>query len=250
MKYRFIVVGLVGLNSYQTKFMASSINYHPSFTSSSLSLYPLSNGVNDIVSDTTVSISNILSDTITITSYANMTFTYSVISGTTYSSDINFQTNDLTIYVAENNILTVYPNLPCSISGSTSISYSLASYNGASIPSWISIDSISGILTISAPDVTTDSSNYFYVNTLVSSGSSTLTKLIKLTVLNCVAQNWEKCSSQSATTWASWSSGYSFNSGNWIKQASETAKALSTTTQSIVGAVAAAVLIDNIISIS
>ena len=144
--------------------------------------------------------------------------------------------------------MIIYLDLPCSESGSTIMSYSLASYNAASIPTWVSIDS-SGLLTISAPDVSVDTSNQFYVITAVNGGSGSLYKLIKLTVTNWVAQNWDKWSTQGATIWSSWNTGYSLSSGSWVK-ISETAQTLATTTQSLVGAVVVVVLANNIIGAS
>ena len=141
--------------------MATSVNYHPSFSSSSLSLVPLPDGTNDITPDISVSISSIIVDIVTITTTSNVIATYYVVSGSTYISDVSFQTNDQTILVSENSITQILPNLPCSSSSSTSIVYSLASYNGAAVPSWITVDSTSGLLKITAPEVSADTSNYF-----------------------------------------------------------------------------------------
>ena len=228
--------------------MATSVNYHPSFSSSSLSLVPLPDGTNDIAPDISVSISSIIGDTITITSTPNVAVTYFVVLGSTYISDVSFQTNDQTISVSENSITQLLPDLPCSSSGSTSIVYSLVSYSGAIVPSWIAIDSASGLLNISAPEVSADTSNYFYIKSVITGSSDPLLNLVKLTILNCVAQNWEKWSNQGAAICSLWKSEYALSSGSWVKQISDTAYKLSVTIQLVFATTIVIVLVNTVIN--
>ena len=130
-------------------------------------------------------------------------------------------------------------DLPCSSSGSTSISFSFGNYNGGSVPSWIQIDSNTGVLNITTPDISQDIEFNFYIYSgmSVSSNLVQIPKLIKFKVLNCNAQNWEKCQFKSNSIWALWNSGYILHNGGWIIP-TETAKGLKTTTQSIMASAA------------
>ena len=107
------------------------------------------------------------------------------------TSEVNYQTNDQSINVYENTISKKTPDLPCSISGSTSISFSISNYL-TTAPSWVTIDSSSGILSISAPEVTSDSEFDFCINSIVNGVADPIQKKIKLTILNCVPSNCQK----------------------------------------------------------
>ena len=142
--------------------------------------------------------------------------------------------------------------MPWSSSGLTSISFSIWSYNGSALPSWITIDSTSGELKILAPSVYSNTDYYFCINSAVSSVSSLITKLIKLTVSNCSVQNWQTCSDSNGLVCSVWMSRYILLSGSCSNkeclnkenntQVSETAKSLTTTTQSVVGTLAGIVV--------
>ena len=56
-----------------------------------------------------------------------------------------YQTDDQSLSAVENTITQTTLNLPCSSSGTTTISYSLSAYNGGTIPSWVSINSLTGV---------------------------------------------------------------------------------------------------------
>ena len=144
----------------------------------------------------------------------------------------------------ENTAAKIQPDLPCSISGSTSITFSTANYVASTVPSWVAIDSVSGILSINAPEISLDTEYDFYINSAVNGISSPIQKLIKLIITNCTAKNWKKCISTNSLACESCVSGYDLTSGVWdisktttsqnsIKT-SETAKALSKTTTSVV----------------
>ena len=94
---------------------------------------------------------------------------------------------DESISVIENNNSEYTPNLSCSTTGSTSISHSIGDYNDTNLaPDWVSINSSSGVLTIKAPNVSSDTEYYFYINSKITGVSNSIKKLIKLTVLNCI----------------------------------------------------------------
>ena len=106
----------------------------------------------------------------------------------------------------------------------------------STLPSWVAINSTTGVLSIVAPDVSSDTEYDFYIVSSVSGVTSSILKKIKLTVLNWSVSNWQKCSSTSISIWDTCYSGYVLSSGGvWINS-SYTAKALSTTTISVVTA--------------
>ena len=162
---------------------------------------------------------------------------------------VNYLTADQTIYAMENSATQILPDLPCSISGSTSISFSTANYMASTVPSWVVIDSVSGILSINAPEVSSNTEYDFYINSAVSGVSSPIQKLIKVIITNCAAKNWKKCISTNSLTCETCLSGYVLSSGMWdIPKASETAKALSKTTTSLVIATTGIVVLTSMIN--
>ena len=128
----------------------------------------------------------------------------------------------------------------------------------STVPSWVAIDSSSGILNINAPEVSLDTEHDFYINSAVSGVSSPVQKLIKLMIINCTAKNWKRCISTNSLTWETCSSGYILTSGVWeiskttasqsSQTTSETAKALSKTTTSAVIAIAGIVVLASIMN--
>ena len=156
---------------------------------------------------------------------------YISISPTT--SDAYVQIVTQTLYVSESTNSAYTPNLSCSISGSTSITYSLSSYNGAIIPSFVSIDPTTGVLTIAAPSVSSSTAYSFYITSTISGMSSSVQKIINLTInkstssnnQNCTASNCQLCSATNSAVCSSCNSGYSLNSGSCILNVSQANKA-------------------------
>ena len=135
----------------------------------------------------------------------------------------------------------------------------------STVPSWVAIDSFSGILSINAPEVSLDTEYDFYINSAVSGVSSPIQKLIKLIINNCAAKNWKKCVSTNSLVCQTCASGYFISSGVWdiskttnpqssqtatsesSQTTSETAKALRKTTTSIVIAITVIVVLTSLI---
>ena len=151
------------------------------------------------------------------------------------TSDVNYLTDDQSISTAESFTSIITPDLPCSISGSTSISFSIGNYLKPA-PSWVSIGSTSGALTIIAPEVALDTEFDFYINSDVSGVSSPIHKLIKLTILNCISSNCQRCVNSSGSICAVCISGYDLNSGTCVQNL-DVAKALSSATKAMGGAI-------------
>ena len=80
--------------------------------------------------------------------------------------------------------MSVTPDLTCSKTGTTTITYGLSAYLSNVIPSWVSLNSSTGLLTIAAPSVTADTTYPFYVTSNYSGAVSLVLKLTQVTVLN------------------------------------------------------------------
>ena len=136
----------------------------------------------------------------------------------------------------------------------------------STVPSWVAIDSVSGVLSINAPEFFLDTEYDFYINSAVSGVSSPIRKLIKLIITNCAAKNWKKCISTNSLACDTCFSGYVLTSGMWdiskttasqssqtttsqsSQTTSETAKALSKTTTSAVIAITGIVVLTSMIN--
>ena len=148
---------------------------------------------------------------------------YNLVSST--NSDAYFQIATQAFSVTESTTSTQTPSLSCSFSGSTSIVYSLSSYNGAIIPSFVSINSTTGVLSIAAPSVSSSTTYNFYITSTISGMSSPVQKIINLTISKCTASNCQICSATNSAVCASCNSGYNLNSGSCTLNVSEANKA-------------------------
>ena len=205
----------------------------------------LQSGTDDISLDSGQTISPVTFPAIASASYSNLTISFVSISS--YTSDVNYQTNDLSISILESTTLQKTPDLPWSISGTTTISFTIANYLSSTIPSWITLNSTSGFMNITSPTVTSDTEFDFYINSIISGVSGPVPKLIKLTILNCSPSNWQKWIITNNTICEVCNSGYYLNSGAW-ESSSKTAQSLSTTTTVIVGVIAGIAAISSIIN--
>ena len=114
--------------------------------------------------------------------------------------------------------------------------YTMVGYEGASIPSWVSLDSSSGLLRISTPNVSSDFVSSFNINSVVNGVSDPIQNLIKIAVLDCTVQNCLKCSITSGSSWSTWVSNYDVNSsGLCVQDPSDLAKNLRISLQILFG---------------
>ena len=169
--------------------MPESIDAHLYLVDNSITMIPLASGVDDIIPDVQSSMVLLSLITVIVPTYTNSTVSYTATTPTI--SDVYFQTTTYSFSMTENNFMQTTLDLPCSSSGSTSISFSFGNYNGGSVPSWIQIDSNTGVLNITTPDISQDIEFNFYIYSgmSVSSNLVQIPKLIKFKVLNCNAQN-------------------------------------------------------------
>ena len=176
----------MGTSGYTAKFVPQSITLNLNFSSAPWSMTALSSGTDDIISQSGVTIAAPdASFTPAAGTSTIQTATYQSISDTT--SDVYFQVNTQTFSVCESTNSTQTPNLPWSFTGSTSITYSLSSYKGSIVPSFVSINSTTGILTITAPWVTSSTDYTFSILSAVSGFTDPAQTIIKLSVKNCTA---------------------------------------------------------------
>ena len=130
------------------------------------------------------------------------------------SSDAYLQIATQSFSVSESTTSTQTPNLSCSFSGSTSITFSLSSYNGGVVPSFVSIDSATGVLSISAPSVSSSTTYSFNIDSTISGMSGPVQKIINLTVNKCTPSNCQVCTVTDSTICTTCNSGYNLSSGS------------------------------------
>ena len=116
--------------------------------------------------------------------------------------------------VVANNVYLLSPLLPCSPSSTTPISYSLATYNSGQNPSFVSVNATTGILTVSA---TTEQITTFLVNSAVTSVTTSIPKVVSITVQKCMVDNWQTWSISSTNICTSWNSGYLLYNSIWYE---------------------------------
>ena len=107
-------------------------------------------------------------------------------------SSVNFYIGNSDVYLALTTAQTFSivsstsslfsPSVACSVSGSTSITYSIADYSGTIHPSWATVNSNTGKLAISAPTVSAITSFSFYVDSTVSGITNPAHSLVTITV--------------------------------------------------------------------
>ena len=204
--------GYKGSSAYLTKFMIQSIEVHQDISTGTWTMNALSTGTDDIISESGQTIGTPSSRTVNAASYTNQTVVY--VPGTSYISDVYYQTFSQTYTYSININTQITPDLTCSSTGGTSIIFSLAIYNGNSIPSWVSVDSSSGILTISTPNISTITDYSFYISATISGVSNVVNKLITITVQgSCSVSNCQTWSTTDSSVWTTCNSGYTLSSG-------------------------------------
>ena len=184
--YRFIVTGTLSSNGYIVKYNPSMFDSLTNFTSASWTMIVLLLGTEDITLTTSLILAS-LSQTVSNPPYTNQTLTYNLVS--TSTSDVISQVLDQSYSIVENKFTQVTPDLTCSSSGSTSISFSISNYMSSTAPAWVVIDSSTGMLNITAPTVSTDTGFDFHIDSNIAGVSQPIKKLIKIYILDCKASN-------------------------------------------------------------
>ena len=224
----------MGTNGYTTKFIPQSFGSNSDFTTIVLSMNALSVVTDVITPESGVTLGFASSITVTASTYLNLSTTYTQVSST--SSDVYFYTKSQSFSFSEATNNTWTPNLSCSFSGTTSIFYSLSSYNGSNFPSFVSINSATGVLSINAPNVSSSTDYSFMIVSNILGISSQVNDIITLTIMKCTVSNCRQCSSTDSSVWSICDSGYNLNSGIWNLPEFETAKSLTISNQTMIGA--------------
>ena len=164
-------------NNYIAKASISMIPDIPGLSSSAVTMISLESGFTYNPSSLAASGPN--SHTQTNLSLTTTSLTSSA--SATNSTDL--VTNTMTYTNSSLNEGTYYQidvDLTCSINGSTSITYELVSYNGSSVPNWITLDSTNFQLTGTTSDIDEDTQYVFAIN--ATANGTTYQKVIDLTV--------------------------------------------------------------------
>ena len=172
----------------------------------------LTSGTDDIVAESGQIVTSAGTQTVNTATYTPQAVTYTSL--ITYTSDTNYELKEQFFYVIEGTTIQKFPSLTWSVSGSSSVSYNIQNYI-TTAPSWITIDSSTGVLTITAPEVASDTEYSFYVNSDVSSPLVSVQKIVRIAILNWIASHCNKCLSTSTSEWEIWNSGYSLVSREW-----------------------------------
>ena len=175
----------------------------------------LSSGTEDITADTGQTFGTSISLAVGVPSplYTNQTVTY--VSGASYTSDVSYQTSSQTYTFSKNGNIQITPDISCSFSGSTSITYNLASYSGNAIPSWVTISSSTGQLTITTPNPAVNTDYPFYISSTISGVTGAVNKLITITISSWIVSNWQVCQATDVAIWTACTSGYTLSSNSW-----------------------------------
>ena len=151
----------------------------------------LPSGSYDVVTETGMPALSFTPVSVSSISWINQTY----IIAQSYWTDVYYQTNYQYVSVIEKTSTQVLPDLSCSLSSSTSIVFSLGSFNSEVVPSWVTIDVSTGILTITSPEVEQDTNYNFNVNAMITGLTLQTQKQVKL-----IVKDWSTWGSQTAKT--------------------------------------------------
>ena len=189
--------------SYISKWMIDQFSSHPDFQASGLSMSIGTSGSYDIIQKKTpTSISSQTSGGSSTYSYLSSSFTIQNMTGEYYQVQINI-TPETYSNLLVNSVIVKTPSLTCSTT--STITFTLASYNGGQIPSWVSCNSVSGVLTMNTPNASSSTNYMFYINADVPGTLSPIQKLITIGITQCLVSHWDTWSSTDTTVWITWS---------------------------------------------
>jgi hypothetical protein len=131
----------------------------------------------DSASDTLLAL---VTHTVTVNnSPASGTVTY--IESTNWVENIVYFSFSQTITVIEKENFVISPGVTCSTSG-VAVSYALSQYNSEPVPTWVTIDSSTGVLTGAAPEVDSLTSYSMYINSTSSEFTGASQKILIIQV--------------------------------------------------------------------
>ena len=179
------------INYYITKFLLSLIAQHPDFVSSALIMDVFPSGSYDIITEAGMPALILSSPSLSPATYTNQSFTLT----RNYSTDVYYLTDSQSLSVTEKTNSQILLDLSCSLSSSTSIVFSISSYNNQEVPSWVAVDANTGLLSLTSPEVEQNINYSFYVDAVITEVSKKIQRVINLTV-----KDWSTWGSQTAKT--------------------------------------------------
>jgi hypothetical protein len=140
--------------------------------------------VSILTGETIVSASDTLIALVTNTftvnnSPASGTVTY--IEGTSWVENIVYFSSTQTITVIEKENFVISPEVTCSTTG-VAVSYTLSQYNSEPVPIWATIDSSTGVLAGTAPEVNSSTSYSMYIDSTSSEFTGASQKILIIKV--------------------------------------------------------------------
>ena len=191
---------------YVSKFASEFMLVHPDFISSSVTMTAQTTTSYIILSSSITALSSATTDAVSdsTSSYLNLNVFFQSNSVYTLNSDVWIQPiSQSFLALVENNDYSLTLNLPCSLTGATSILYSPANSNGFEFHSWVILDASTKELKISTPSVISQSKTFqFYVNSTTIDASNPLQTLIILQVNKWNVNNCQKWSSSNTMSWS------------------------------------------------
>ena len=159
-------------NGYIASSVLNALTTNSDISTTFFSMNVYSSGQSNSV--VTGSVTSLAYSTYSITSVAGTpTFdTSSSVSDTTTKTDVQYYVNPVTYSgLSSYTSYTKSVSLTWSTAGSTSITYSLVSYNGQSLPSWVTLDSTNQQLNFKTPWSTSSTTYQFAIEASVSGNS-------------------------------------------------------------------------------
>ena len=233
--------------------MIESTLVHSDFTlNSSYTLVPIQSGDSELVDSLGSITSTPFTYTALISSNSGPIITWKILYFNI--SDQYFQTSLQSLSLSENCHVQLTPDLVCSSSGLKSIQYLLLNYGQNYFPTWIQVIADTGVLDVRSIDVTVDTDFYFYISSNINQNNILISKVIKLTVKNCIVSNCQKCSDFNSSICAIWNSDYTLISNsksNYCRlNASKISIILSAISQIIAGLILLAIVFLSLINTS
>ena len=150
---------------YISKFCLQCFYVNPDFVSPTFSMNIMANGESVLVAESSTILSSFTVTTNDVTAiFSNNASTFESWNSDKYVSDIHYFVNDeFYLTIAEQTYNELYPDLTCSASGSTIVTYSVQKYNSMEIPSWITFDSSLGQIKVDAPSINATTDYLFYI---------------------------------------------------------------------------------------
>ena len=236
---RFIYVGKLNSSPFLSKVKLDQFSYY-SFTS--MSSYAMINASSEITYST-MSTSTLISQSVSYVLNTISLQSFILYKDSSLNSDISLNCELISsLSLAQNALTNISIDLSCSVDDTSSISYSIKTLDGSSLPNWISLDAINRILIVNTIGVTAGTK--ISLSIISASTYPICNKAVNLKIVDWDIQNWTAWEYNNKDSCQLWNNEYYlYNDSNttnriWKKydsSSSSVSKASSTATQSAVG---------------